>query len=78
MSRELEALMLDHGADGVSFDTIVAAGANSAIPHHRPTDAVLATGDFVKIDSARWSRLPLGHDPHVRSRPGRRLATGDL
>jgi Xaa-Pro aminopeptidase len=50
VGRELEALMLDHGADGVSFETIVAAGANSAIPHHRPTDAVLATGDFVKID----------------------------
>ncbi|MBO0676531.1 aminopeptidase P family protein [Mycolicibacterium sp. S2-37] len=48
--RELEALMLDHGADGPSFETIVAAGPNSAIPHHRPTDAVLATGDFVKID----------------------------
>lgn len=42
--------MLDHGADGPSFETIVATGANSAIPHHRPTDAVLATGDFVKID----------------------------
>lgn len=50
VSRELEALMLDHGADGVSFETIVATGANSAIPHHRPTDAVLAVGDFVKID----------------------------
>jgi len=50
VARELEALMLDHGADGVSFETIVAAGANSAIPHHRPTDAVLAAGDFVKID----------------------------
>lgn len=48
--RELESLMLDLGADGVSFETIVAAGANSAIPHHRPTDAVLAAGDFVKID----------------------------
>jgi Xaa-Pro aminopeptidase len=48
--RELESLMLDHGADGVSFETIVAAGANSAIPHHRPTDAVLGAGDFVKID----------------------------
>lgn len=48
--RELEALMLDHGADGASFETIVATGANSAIPHHRPTDAVLAAGDFVKID----------------------------
>ena len=50
VGRELEALMLDHGADGVSFETIVAAGANSAVPHHRPTDAVLADGDFVKID----------------------------
>jgi Xaa-Pro aminopeptidase len=50
VSRELESLMLDHGADGVSFETIVAAGANSAIPHHRPTDAVLAAGDLVKID----------------------------
>ena len=50
VGRELEALMLEHGADGPSFETIVAAGANSAIPHHRPTDAVLAAGDFVKID----------------------------
>ncbi len=50
VGRELESLMLDHGADGVSFETIVAAGPNSAIPHHRPTDAVLADGDFVKID----------------------------
>ncbi len=50
VARELESLMLDHGADAISFETIVAAGANSAIPHHRPTDAALATGDFVKID----------------------------
>lgn len=50
VGRELEARMLEHGADGVSFETIVAAGPNSAIPHHRPTDAVLAAGDFVKID----------------------------
>jgi len=50
LGRELEVLMLDHGADGVSFETIVASGANSAIPHHRPTEAVLAAGDFVKID----------------------------
>jgi Xaa-Pro aminopeptidase len=50
VGRELESRMLDHGADGISFETIVAAGANSAIPHHRPTDAVLAAGDFVKLD----------------------------
>lgn len=50
VARELETLMFDHGADGRAFETIVAAGANSAVPHHRPTDAVLARGDFVKID----------------------------
>ena len=50
VSRELEALMLDHGADALSFETIVATGPNSAIPHHRPTDRALATGDFLKID----------------------------
>lgn len=50
VARDLEALMLDHGADAVSFETIVAAGPNSAIPHHRPTGATLADGDFVKID----------------------------
>ncbi|MBE9373411.1 aminopeptidase P family protein [Saccharopolyspora sp. HNM0983] len=50
IARDLEARMLDHGAVGPSFDTIVAAGANSAIPHHRPTDAVLVRGDLVKMD----------------------------
>jgi Xaa-Pro aminopeptidase len=50
VARELESRMLDHGADGPSFDTIVAAGAHSAVPHHRPTGAVLAAGDFVKMD----------------------------
>ncbi|OHU18873.1 peptidase M24 family protein [Mycobacteroides franklinii] len=50
VARELESLMAEHGADGPSFETIVAAGPNSAIPHHRPTGAVLAHGDFVKID----------------------------
>ncbi|MGD9621914.1 MAG: aminopeptidase P family protein [Mycolicibacterium sp.] len=48
--RELESLMLDHGADAAAFETIVATGPNSAIPHHRPTDAILAAGDLVKID----------------------------
>ncbi|MCS7481442.1 M24 family metallopeptidase [Umezawaea endophytica] len=50
VARELENRMLDHGADGPSFESIVAAGANSAIPHHRPTDAVLKAGDLVKLD----------------------------
>ncbi|HET8970862.1 MAG TPA: Xaa-Pro peptidase family protein, partial [Candidatus Nanopelagicales bacterium] len=50
IARRLEALMLDHGAEAVSFDTIVAGGPNSAVPHHRPTDRPLARGDLLKID----------------------------
>lgn len=50
VARDLEWAMFERGAAGVAFETIVAAGANSAIPHHRPTGTVLATGDFVKID----------------------------
>ncbi|HEV3359822.1 MAG TPA: Xaa-Pro peptidase family protein [Pseudonocardiaceae bacterium] len=50
VARELDGRMLDHGAQAVAFETIVAAGANSAIPHHRPTDTELRTGDFVKLD----------------------------
>ncbi|WP_433262633.1 M24 family metallopeptidase [Actinosynnema sp. CS-041913] len=50
IARELESRMLDHGAAGPSFETIVAAGANSAVPHHRPADAVVHAGDFVKLD----------------------------
>ncbi|MFJ6675647.1 M24 family metallopeptidase [Actinosynnema sp. NPDC091369] len=50
IARELESRMLDHGAAGPSFESIVAAGAHSAVPHHRPTDAVVRDGDFVKLD----------------------------
>jgi Xaa-Pro aminopeptidase len=50
VARDLENRMLDHGATAPSFESIVAAGSNSAIPHHRPTDAVLRPGDLVKLD----------------------------
>jgi Xaa-Pro aminopeptidase len=50
IARELEARMLDHGADAAAFETIVATGPNSAVPHHRPTDRRVAAGDFLKID----------------------------
>jgi Xaa-Pro aminopeptidase len=50
VARDLENRMLEHGSTGKSFESIVAAGANSAIPHHQPTSAVLAAGDLVKLD----------------------------
>jgi Xaa-Pro aminopeptidase len=50
VARDLEARLVAAGAAGPSFETIVATGANSALPHHRPTDAVLRRGDLVKLD----------------------------
>jgi Xaa-Pro aminopeptidase len=50
VARDLEARLVALGAAGPSFETIVAAGAHSAIPHHRPTDAELRCGDLVKLD----------------------------
>ncbi|SFF30479.1 M24 family metallopeptidase [Blastococcus tunisiensis] len=50
VGRELDARMLRLGAEAPSFETIVAAGANSAIPHHRPDATVLRDGDFLKLD----------------------------
>lgn len=50
VARELERRMLDKGAEAPAFETIVASGENSAIPHHRPTDRRIAYGDLLKID----------------------------
>lgn len=50
IARELEARFVAAGADGIAFDSIVAAGENSAIPHHRPTDRPLGAGDLLIVD----------------------------
>ena len=47
---ELEFQMVVRGADGPSFDTIVAAGENAALPHHRASDKVIANHEAVIID----------------------------
>ncbi len=50
VALELEQLMRQAGADGLSFDSIVAFGENAAEPHHEPTHRVLEEGDVIKID----------------------------
>lgn len=47
---ELDVAMRRLGADDVSFETIVASGANGALPHHRPADRRIVEGDLVVID----------------------------
>ena len=50
VARDLEWRMLTLGAEAIAFETILAAGENSAVPHHHPTDRVIQRGDLLKID----------------------------
>jgi Xaa-Pro dipeptidase len=50
IARQLETVMLEEGAEGLAFDSIVAFGANAAEPHHEPGHRVLEEGDIVKLD----------------------------
>jgi Xaa-Pro aminopeptidase len=46
----IEKAMREAGAEGVSFDVIVAAGANGAMPHHSPSDHAIQSGEPIVID----------------------------
>jgi Xaa-Pro aminopeptidase len=50
VALELEWQMRRLGAEGPSFDTIVASGPNGAMPHHRAGDRRITDGDLVVID----------------------------
>jgi Xaa-Pro aminopeptidase len=47
---ELDTEIRRLGASGTSFETIVAAGPNGAMPHHRPGSRPIAEGDLVVLD----------------------------
>ena len=47
---KMEVAMREFGADNISFDTIVAAGPNGAMAHHRPDDTVIQAGEPIVID----------------------------
>lgn len=49
-AQELEFYMRRHGADGTSFETIVASGIRSSLPHGAASSKVLKAGDFVTMD----------------------------
>jgi Xaa-Pro aminopeptidase len=50
LASELEYRMRRLGAEKPSFETIVASGVRSALPHAQPTAARLTPGDLVVID----------------------------
>ena len=47
---ELEKAMRDRGAQSASFDIIVGAGPNGALPHHRADDTEIQGGEPIVID----------------------------
>ncbi len=47
---EIEKFFLTNGADSLAFDTIVASGPNSSLPHAVPTDRKIEEGDPITID----------------------------
>lgn len=50
VALELEFFMRKHGATSTSFDTIVASGPRSALPHGVASDRVIGKGEFVTLD----------------------------
>ncbi len=50
LALALDIAMRRGGADGPSFDTIVASGPNGAKPHHTPTDRRIGPGELVVVD----------------------------
>lgn len=50
VAQELEFFMRRAGASGLAFDSIVASGPQSALPHAQPTERAVQTGEFLKMD----------------------------
>lgn len=50
IQAELEYQMMKNGASGTSFDTIVASGIHSSMPHAIPTNKKVEFGDFITMD----------------------------
>lgn len=50
VALEMEVFMRSHGATSSSFDTIVASGERSALPHGVASSRVIKNNEFVKLD----------------------------
>ena len=51
VARAMEHRMVDLGAEGVAFPTIVASGPNASSPHHLTGQRALESGDLVVVDA---------------------------
>lgn len=50
LARDLEIYCLKKGAERMSFESIIAFGKNTALPHHHPSKTKLKANDIVLFD----------------------------
>jgi Xaa-Pro aminopeptidase len=50
LAWEIEKYMRENGSQPVPFELIVAAGSNAALPHAKPSDYVIRSGEPIVID----------------------------
>ncbi len=50
LASKVDQLMVEYGADGPSFPTIVCFGETSSLPHHMPENRRLQKSSFILID----------------------------
>ena len=50
IAAKIEYLLKTNGAEGISFDPIVASGINSSMPHAVPSHKQIEKGDFLTMD----------------------------
>jgi Xaa-Pro aminopeptidase len=50
LKAKLESKMLELGAEGTSFDTIVASGYRGALPHGVASEKVIEQGELITLD----------------------------
>jgi Xaa-Pro aminopeptidase len=71
VALDLEFTMRKRGAQAVSFEPIVAAGAHGALPHAQPRDVAIPAGTLLVID---WGAMLDGYASDCT----RTFATGEL
>jgi Xaa-Pro aminopeptidase len=47
---EIEKILRQEGSEGIPFEIIMASGSNSALPHARPAEKIICSGEPVLID----------------------------
>jgi Xaa-Pro aminopeptidase len=76
LAWEIQRYAIEHGAERLSFETIIAAGAHGAMAHARPRDVIIQAGQGVVMDlgvivdgyCSDLTRTPIVGEPDARFR----------